>query len=603
MRRAEVQGGRAQSQVRLYGRRPPAAPASAERFDRRRPSTHQQSATANAAACLALGGVIFVLLTLGGLVQLDPGALVARVLIGMRGGDPPRDGEGQGGNNPSEGDDSSLTAAQRFVTAASRARAHANMGGEAARTHENAIAGVGSFTQVSPFPRLARNASFGDYAQLPAFTRKSALEELESLTSTIQSADATLPSNGTGGEGEDPSASDPVAPHVHAPNHFYHAMSTLALPYDCRIAAGDAVTRAEDVEGTRTHPRLRSCAVVFPSGHLTGGGAGAQIEAHDHVFRLNGHNPPGSFSRLARDMGHRTDFRALSSAAINAGLKHDIHWNPSERWLLYSGCQHRNPQPWCAKLFVVLRQKPIAGLHFLPGEAHRAGGCLSALKREYLGPHRRYTNTPTTGFTTLLYASRSCGSVTVFGLCNTTSCNQALKWAGHSDKTGWKDPVHDFHLEHLAALLMARDSPERVRLWASPKGGGRGRQSWGVAAAAGRLAGRIRGGDAGGWGSGGRGGGGGSEGGGGGGARGGGDGGAKAAHPRRSSSGGSGTRLYWMGGGAAGRGASRPEDVADKEVDEIDAKAAAEVLGDRYRRYRDKLLGGVSDDEDVPSTP
>jgi hypothetical protein len=58
-----------------------------------------------------------------------------------------------------------------------------------------------------------------------------------------------------------------------------------------------------------------------------------------------------------------------------------------------------------------------------------------------------------------------------------------------------------------------------------------------------------------------------------------------------------------MGGGAAGRGASRPEDVADKEVDEIDAKAAAEVLGDRYRRYRDKLLGGVSDDEDVPSTP
>jgi hypothetical protein len=57
----------------------------------------------------------------------------------------------------------------------------------------------------------------------------------------------------------------------------------------------------------------------YPSGHLVGSGAGPQIEAHDHVFRLNGHNAPGTFTLRANDFGHRTDFRALSSAAINAG--------------------------------------------------------------------------------------------------------------------------------------------------------------------------------------------------------------------------------------------------------------------------------------------
>jgi hypothetical protein len=269
------------------------------------------------------------------------------------------------------------------------------------------------------------------------------------------------------------------------------------------------------------------------------------------------------------------------ATTLRAGLKHDIKWVPSERWLLYSGCQHRNPQLWCSKLFVVLRQKPIAGLHFVPQEAHRAGGCLSALKREYLGPHRRYTNTPTTGFATLLYATRQCGCVTVFGLCNTTSCDQALKWAGHSDKTGWKDPVHDFHLEHLAALLMARDNPRRVRLWVSHKGE-RQRQGWGagaMAAAAGRIAERISGG------------GGGRGGGGGGGEGGGGGGGGRNATggifrrfrpaPRRSGGGGGSSSSAWH----------VPHRETDKALEDIGFRGASEVLGDRYKHYRDRLLG------------
>ena len=55
-----------------------------------------------------------------------------------------------------------------------------------------------------------------------------------------------------------------------------------------------------------------SCALVFPTGHLSVGGAGMQIEAHDWVIRLNGHNAPKKFSRDAKDMGSRTDVRAIT---------------------------------------------------------------------------------------------------------------------------------------------------------------------------------------------------------------------------------------------------------------------------------------------------
>ena len=65
-----------------------------------------------------------------------------------------------------------------------------------------------------------------------------------------------------------------------------------------------------------------SCALVFPTGHLSVGGAGMQIEAHDWVIRLNGHNAPKKFSRDAKDMGSRTDVRA-----ITAGFgEHRLHY-------------------------------------------------------------------------------------------------------------------------------------------------------------------------------------------------------------------------------------------------------------------------------------
>jgi hypothetical protein len=50
------------------------------------------------------------------------------------------------------------------------------------------------------------------------------------------------------------------------------------------------------------------------------------------------------------------------------------------------------------------------------------------------GDGARYHAKPTTGLVTVLYAAQQCSCVTVFGLCNTPSCDRALEWVGHSDR-------------------------------------------------------------------------------------------------------------------------------------------------------------------------
>ena len=214
-----------------------------------------------------------------------------------------------------------------------------------------------------------------------------------------------------------------------------------------------------------------SCALVFPTGHLSVGGAGMQIEAHDWVIRLNGHNAPKKFSRDAKDMGSRTDVRAITAALVNIGLDHSISYAKNqENWLMFSTCSHRSPQPWCVKLNQKLKHKPVKSLRFIKGESHRGVVCLKKLTKETHGAKHKYDKTPTTGFSTLLYLTRQCDCVTVFGLCNTTNCGHALAWSGHSDRSGWKDPVHNFNTEHIAAAVIAKKLPDKVQLWVSHKG-------------------------------------------------------------------------------------------------------------------------------------
>eukprot|EP00959_Pyramimonas_sp_CCMP1952_P464927 9487410-Pyramimonas_sp.AAC.1 len=46
------------------------------------------------------------------------------------------------------------------------------------------------------------------------------------------------------------------------------------------------------------------------------GCAGAVIDMHDHVFRVNAHNAGNKNSQQARDFGARTSIRTLTAALI-----------------------------------------------------------------------------------------------------------------------------------------------------------------------------------------------------------------------------------------------------------------------------------------------
>ena len=54
-------------------------------------------------------------------------------------------------------------------------------------------------------------------------------------------------------------------------------------------------------------------------------------------------------------------------------------------------------------------------LRFIKGESHRGVVCLKKLTKETHGAKHKYDKTPTTGFSTLLYLTRQCDCVTVFG--------------------------------------------------------------------------------------------------------------------------------------------------------------------------------------------
>jgi hypothetical protein len=117
------------------------------------------------------------------------------------------------------------------------------------------------------------------------------------------------------------------------------AVMDLELPEIC-LPSNPITTLEENVD-------LGSCAVVFPTHHMVGSGAGAPlsgfpprgfagdlreydyllllvpacagvvIDLHDTVFRINAHNGGNKHSQQAHDFGSRTTIRTLTAALIS----------------------------------------------------------------------------------------------------------------------------------------------------------------------------------------------------------------------------------------------------------------------------------------------
>jgi hypothetical protein len=128
--------------------------------------------------------------------------------------------------------------------------------GEAGGVLEDAAAAATASPPSRCHPALARDDTWGTYASVPAFDGLTPEEELQSLTLAIDST----PDGGSSLGALETTA--PTTPHL---TQYQRAMQTLRLPVDCRVETGDAMTRAEDGGEEREHPKLGSCAIVFPS--------------------------------------------------------------------------------------------------------------------------------------------------------------------------------------------------------------------------------------------------------------------------------------------------------------------------------------------------
>ena len=96
------------------------------------------------------------------------------------------------------------------------------------------------------------------------------------------------------------------------------------------------------VTATPSRRAFGTCAVVGSSGGLRGSGHGAQIDAHDAVFRFNT-APVGD--RFAADVGNRTNFWVASHAPWRSQIKTRVGAVAGEEAALY--CFN----PWLGSCF------------------------------------------------------------------------------------------------------------------------------------------------------------------------------------------------------------------------------------------------------------
>ena len=161
-----------------------------------------------------------------------------------------------------------------------------------------------------------------------------------------------------------------------------------------------------------TRASFGTCAVVGSSGGLSGSGQGAQIDAHDAVFRFNT-APTGG--RYLHDVGNRTTVWVASHAPWRSQMRTRVGVVPGEAAALY--CFN----PWLGACFsdalggnrVDARGRRVAPLLLSPA---LAAGIMSL--QVALGGKATSNVRPSTGLMGIGLALASCARVSLFGFAN-----------------------------------------------------------------------------------------------------------------------------------------------------------------------------------------
>lgn len=173
-----------------------------------------------------------------------------------------------------------------------------------------------------------------------------------------------------------------------------------------------------------------SCAVVGNSGTLKLDDLGAEIDAHDAVFRVN-HAPPPHLPEgapYARYAGTRTTYRVVTSG-----------WRDEQR---------RDPN---ARLLVVCDTNSLVECHEQPVRASALVHAVNPRFFEAVRQHAGSSRTPLAGLVAVSLALTMCGRVAVYGL---STSRLSPPRAGHAPRS----PVCAYY--YSCSALGNRPSPE-----------------------------------------------------------------------------------------------------------------------------------------------
>ncbi|XP_055007345.1 alpha-N-acetylgalactosaminide alpha-2,6-sialyltransferase 5 [Boleophthalmus pectinirostris] len=242
--------------------------------------------------------------------------------------------------------------------------------------------------------------------------------------------------NFSGAGARDRDANDTSAPAAHvrpAPEHVQRRPTSAPLPQ----------TRAEEKEeelapvlqgysGIIDHKPLRmhcrTCSLVTSSGHLIGGGRGAEIDGAQCVIRMN--DAPTSTQRTdyTRDVGRRTSLRVIAHSSLQRVLRsrHEllnatrdavfIFWGPSSymrrdgKGLIYNNLRLLSQLLPKLKVYIVSWQKMQQ---------------FDEIFKKETGKDRRISNSwLSTGWFTMTIALELCDTINVYGMVAPDFCRE-----------------------------------------------------------------------------------------------------------------------------------------------------------------------------------
>ena len=210
------------------------------------------------------------------------------------------------------------------------------------------------------------------------------------------------------------------------------------------------------------------CAIVGSGGSLLGSGCGAQIDAHDAIFRAN---VPLMNDEYAPDVGRRTDFMILNDMiARNLGnwnAVNDPH-DPNHRPINLEGmgvvslAENKNHIQ-----DVVGHEHELISKHHMNSVLGAKSSFSSAvdswLRNVHYGSGGRNMNEPSKGMRTLALALTTCDEIDIYGFSHELPGQPYHYWDARVDwHTGAIAGLHAINLEHKVLDVLAQGSPVTV---------------------------------------------------------------------------------------------------------------------------------------------